>query len=280
MAVIVEEQEDSPIISRNLQGVTFTHTYLIAWDDVDEFMLERIGQQYPSTKWSAFGLSVSIRPWGKMLNTSGDKTKNKWEKAETTVVYGTPSVNNLLYPKEDGAITERIAGNADTIQLSSDGFNWGIGEDQVGLTEDEAPFKLTTGLDYIYTIHNIEFAPLVVLNAISGVNHADILPIKGSPYQNLRFQRETLLFVKPTMSASVNSGGQSRITVEYQFSYRPNWDKPGTPQRKAMGWNAFWRPSANGGTGGYEYMYADGETDASKYYRNAPAFDFREMFGR
>lgn len=289
MAVPVEEDKGSPVISRTLTGITYTHTYIFPWALRETLLIERLGQQGASEIFPVFCSSVQVRPRDPILDTTdADSTIAVYEKGIATIVYSTPSPFKLNHPVEEHAITERISGNADWTKLPADGFQWGPGATGEALAQQEAPGRLATGWDYHHSRHNMATVPVQILSGIGFVNNDTVSPVTPH-YGQLTFPPETLLFQPPTISVSLSAGGSpteigisDRVTMALRFSYRPNWDTPGVPGAEAKGWNAYWRPSGNSGKGGYQYIYKafeEGDTQGPEdYYRSYPARNFEDLF--
>lgn len=288
-AVPVEEDRGSPVIARTLSGITFTHTYIFPWALREDLLIERLGQAGASSQFPVFCSSVQVRPRNPILNkTDSDSTIAVYETGTAIVVYSTPSPFTLNHPVEENAITERVSGNADWTKLPSDGFQWGPGTTGEALTPQEAPGRLSTGWDFHHSRHNMTSVPVGILKAIGFVNTDTISP-STDHYAELVFPPGTLLFQPPTISVSLSAGGSpsaigisDRITMNLRFSFRPNWETPGETGGTAYGWNAYWRPSANSGKGGYQRIYTvpkEGESQGDDdYHRNYPSTGFGTLF--
>lgn len=289
MAVPVEENKGSPVITRTLTGITYTHTYTFPWSLRETLLIERLGQQGASGVFPVFCTSCQVRPRDPILDrTSTSPTVAEYDMGIATIVYSTPSPFKLNHPVEKNAITERISGNADWTKLPADGFQWGPGATGEALIKQEAPGKLTTGWDYHHSRHNMTFVPVQILSGIGFVNSDLVRPATGH-YGQLEFPPETLLFQPPIISVSLSAGGSpteigisDRVTMDLRFSFRPNWDTPGEEGAIAYGWNAYWRVSANNGKGGYQRIFAvpkEGESQGPEdYYRSYPARNFEDLF--
>lgn len=287
--VPVQETKGSPVISRTLTGITFTHTYIFPWDLREILLTQRLGGAGASDTFPVFCSSIQVRPRDPILDTTdNDPSIAVYKEGIATIVYATPSPFKLNHPVEENTITERVSGNADWTKLPADGFQWGPGSTGVSLTPKEAPGRLTTGWDFHHSRHNMTTVPIGILDAIGFVN-ADELSPSTDHYGSLVFPPETLLFQPPVISVSLSAGGSptaigisDRITMDLRFSFRPNWDTPGTAGAVAKGWNAYWRSSGNNGKGGYEQIFAvpkEGESQGSNdYFRNYPAKNFKDLF--
>lgn len=275
MAVTFEEQNGSPKERRDGSSFQATRTGLILWDMRDAFVAEILGRQYPFTDiYIAPARSVQFEPWGGMI-PSKSASMALYEKAKATIQYATLSVADVL---QQDPVTERIDPFSEHIPLDYRNFQWGPGASGPPIVKDESPTRVVKGFHYTKSFRALFTLPANLLTYIDSVNSAAISPTSVG-FDNLTFQKETLLFNAPTITRTVDQFGQVAVQVKYKFTYKPNWDiaDPTNPPESptAFGWNGYYRAK----TQKFERIYKNDEEDVNKYFRSHPAKNFLDIFG-
>jgi len=240
--------------------ITVTDMLQCAWEDRIELAKLLLGYQiddvwYYPQEYNSYttvplnGLyvtDVSIAPVVGVKNSS--HPLGEYTLAQLTITYSA-----LPYELPEGGettyITESLEPAAEFLTLGSKGLYWGTGANKVALEANEAPAKIVRLVDWVYTLHQINYIPDWVWTHPGCVNDSNVT----SRRLNKTFPAETLLCGNPILSREITSEGAKSWALTVRMTYR------------ATTWNKWPRPGATGGSLSFENIYDENGT-VKKFY--------------
>lgn len=242
------EIKKSPRETVRTYANTATRIFEVAWDDRFTFAKQMTGyttqdilsnitivyiyesHKYPSSSIkNLYAKEATIVGIGQMVGDPAFTTQNvsRYVKAEVTVSYETPE-----YPQGTAVdtvyVSESLEPATEFLTMKTDGLGY---SDGTLLDEGEAPGKLIRMIDWVYTIHELNYIPAEILILPGYVNGVAI----KSKSLGLTFPAGTLLFGNPSLERQHRADGATAWSVTFRFTYR------------ASGWNYFPRVVSAGG---------------------------------
>lgn len=228
-----EELSGSPKESRDVNGFRHVRKLMVDWRFRHRLLNELLlggGQIYPYDPYTlsrAKSATAIPFPGGRLstLSPGVSQAKVHYEKALVTVTYESPRPGD---PEDDGAgqlISEMLEPSAEFLTLDHTLFRWGPVGAGDHLNEQEAPGRLVKTLDYVFTRYGVDTIPPAALTLLGSVNNQ----VLAANFLGVSFDAETLLYNPPTIERRTDTDGNTKMTIAYRFTYKPE------------GWNVFWR---------------------------------------
>lgn len=245
--IVYELYEGFPVYDFQQAEGTATEVYIMAWVDIDAFLLESFPQPfyvgtklvYPLTRMFP-GLpwlrteKLRFEPFPNDKPATRNGTAPTYStKAKVTINYRTPK-----FEEDDEAetfFTHRISIGGEFLTLPASGFKWS-GETTTVQNDDLVAGKVIPTAEHQLTWDYVLTPPMATIRATIGkVNNAAFLGAAA----------ETLLFLGADMEQETTTGGLRPWKVDYRMSERLL--KQGGA---SVGWNYFFRPD----TGNFERL--------------------------
>ena len=196
------------------------------------------------------------------IHTGVDGNLNTYPKADIQLTFSRKAGQQ---PNEESTefYTETLEPNGEMLKLPPEmregatkwRFRWGEASDSPLLRAEEAPTRLTVGLDYVIRWVNMDSIPAAALDIVDHVNNADVV----SASLGMTFEEDTLLANAPVISRTFTSNfDENKWNMEIRLSHR------------RAGWNSYWDVR----TQEFKqiWLHIDGEEPV--LYRNFPATSF------
>lgn len=262
ISVTYSEMQGSPTEGLTRAGIkTATRKLECAWTDRWTLMAELLDEEYENESGTLMKNTSNTCAPIPAANT-GATTVAAYEKAIITASYSILSVT--LEEDEAGEEkSERIEPVAEFLTIGVTNLKW-TGAAGRAVEADEAPGKLFVGFDYVFTKTFQDDLPASVLDLIGTVNAGAVHPTSAG-METWTFAAETLLYQPPTIQRTINSIGELTWTVQYRFTYKPNWDGA-----NARGWNYYWNQK-RAASAGFDLLW---DVDNAAQYKQYPTGDF------
>jgi hypothetical protein len=263
VSVTYSEMHGSPTEGVDRAGAkTATRVLECAWGDRWTLMADLMNEDYEN---EAGTLMVCVEATCAPLPgaNTGSGTIATYEKAVVTATYRIPTTE---VGEAGDEVTESIEPYAEFLTVGTRNLRW---TDATGsqLTKDQTPGILLSGLVYVFKKTFQDALPADVLNLVGHVNAAPVTP-SSTGMEALSFEAETLLYQPPSITRTIDAGGNLTWDVEYRFMYRPNRDSSTPPV--ARGWNYFWNQNKAGGAD-FDKIW---DVKAGAQYKHYPTGDF------
>ncbi len=260
---VLQELVNFPKEKVELEGFSATRKLIVDWTDRQTVMDDLIGRGvgvlgeiYPYRITSgARVISVTSEPLpGSATKGSGEVAV--YEKALLTVNYSTPRGGNRGERAGGGGsiISESIEPWVENTVVDHRGLAWEnpSGGISIPLNPGEAPSKLETGYDYVFTRHRLTSIPSAPSNLIGTSNESPIFTV----FSGINFPTQTLLMLPFTVQHTVAAGSNSSVwTITYRFRFKPN------------GWNVWWHKKFQA----YAKILIPDEPNPRQYFQYPPA---------
>lgn len=243
-----EELDGSPTEHRGLMGASAIMRIKGPWSQryqvIDFYVDNWLPYPHQVQEFGVLGMealraiSGSARPFGTITDKIDAPvgTIALYDQALVEIRFGIPEIGVPVLTDvrnmrgRGDVISETFESNSEFLSLDPDLFRWSSGEGpQRNLTEQEAPGKSTTGLDYLFTRHGVDSIPLAAWHIVDCVNDSTLYPL-SRPLMHLRFREETLLY---RGYRAHRTADRNMRTIKMSMTYRFSW--------RREGWNRFYR---------------------------------------
>lgn len=252
--VACAEEFDSVVENRSTDDWTASVTLRCAWERRHDLAKDVVGffREWPHAT------EYPVRP--RALNAVIRPGRDPGQTVNQSMVYGDALVTinyGMTDRTQQELFSESIEPSVEYITTDHRRFRWGSATGPP-ILESEAPGKPIHSLALVRTLYNLPSIPVALL-VMPGTCNA-------SPYTSallgLTFGAETLAFMNPSMQRAVSFEGTKGWTLTLKWGFREG------------GWNQFWRPTINGGAGGWQSMYVSGQANP---YKNLPPVSYGDF---
>ncbi len=276
------EHEGSPTYQISQGKLTPTRIFNIAWDDIDDFIVElfpsaqQVGDDYtigtpltfPSRDWLV-PQSASVAPFDPQ-NPSWDATvgMNSYPDggALVTVQFGqdTTNTSNDGSDNDQKLITHDVSIGGEMLMLPQNQLKWWVdgGDDIQVQEEDVRPGKIIPTLEHTITMHNVVAIPWTAIAAKIGSVNINVFTLG-----DFSADEGTLLYLGVNGNHDINLSGSQAWTISHRFSQRKVAGE--AEGAAAIGWNHYFRPS----TGKWQRIVVNDAAD-----NIFPQVTFAELF--
>ena len=218
ITVSYTELDGSPIEYVSNEQIVVERKLKCAWGDRLTLAKELVGHRFggvlylPHEYWPAGNENLRFC----FCKSCHIEVLGAYQNAKLTAVYETQAFT----ARQDTYVSERIEVASDFLTLGEKDLVWADGGADV--TGTEVPSKLERMTEWVYTIHKALFVPTKVYTLVGGINKKDVY----SPSLGVTFDKETLLYVGPSLQREWTSDGISAWTITLRFMHRSqSWNK-------------------------------------------------------